>query len=162
MPKLKPNGHSRATSPLAGGGSRATSPVGSPTTVRADSPGQNSSNGPTSPSGVANGKTNNKRKAEDGAAPSKPKKRRAQATVTGELNEEVVIDWLRKAGNVSTRECIAYFTPYLTDESKKQGFTKLVKEVAALKNGRLVLKAVYRLPGDASPQSPSAVSPSAE
>lgn len=165
MPKLKTNGQSRATSPLAGGGSRATSPVasvGSPPAARAESPpSQSSVNGPTSPQGGANGKPNNKRKAEDGTAPSKPKKRRAQATVTGELDENMVIEWLRKAGNVSTRECIAYFTPYLSEESKKQAFTKLVKEVAALKGGRLVLKAAYRLPGDA-PSPSAAASPSAE
>ncbi|KAI0347540.1 Rap30/74 interaction domain-containing protein [Trametopsis cervina] len=163
MPKLKANGSSRASSPLATG-SRATSPVagaGSPPPAgRAESPpaATSSASGVTSP--PANGKPNNKRKAEDGAAPGKPKKRKAQATVTGELEDAMVIEWLRNTPNASTRDCIHHFTPYLTSEEKKQAFTKLVKEVAQLKNNVLVLRNAYRNPGGAP--SPAAGSPMAE
>jgi len=68
-----------------------------------------------------------------------PKKRR-KATVEGELERGMVIDWLRNSPSVSTRDCIQHFTPYLTDEAKKLEFTSLIKEVAQLKGGVLVLR----------------------
>ncbi|ESK96006.1 transcription initiation factor iif subunit alpha [Moniliophthora roreri MCA 2997] len=145
-PKLKTN-MSRASSPLAGGsGSRAGSPVTGPGS-RASSP-------------VANGQK--KRKAEDsvpsptspsGTSPNvagqqpKPKKRKNQngavATPTGPLEDWMLIDWLKNTPNASTRECIQYFTPYLTDEKEKSRFTGLVKEFATLKNGVLTLRSSY-------------------
>jgi transcription initiation factor TFIIF subunit alpha len=62
----------------------------------------------------------------------------------GELEDQMVIEWLRNAPNASTRDCIQHFTPYLTDEAKKSKFTALVKEVAQLKGGVLVLRNAYR------------------
>ncbi|EKM59055.1 uncharacterized protein PHACADRAFT_249234 [Phanerochaete carnosa HHB-10118-sp] len=146
-PKLKTNGTSRATSPLAGG-SQPTSPIGSPITGRADSP-------PTQ------GKPGHKRKAEEGAGgvPSKLKKRKATAgpTADGELEDWMLVEWLKKAPNATTRDCIHHFTPWLTTEDKKQNFTKLVKEVAQLKGGVLVLRPAYR--GSNAPNSPAPASP---
>lgn len=56
----------------------------------------------------------------------------------------MVIDWLKNTPNASTRDCIHHFTPYLTDEAKKAKFTALVKEVAQLKGGVLILRSAYR------------------
>lgn len=146
MPKLKANGSSRAGSPLAGG-SRATSPVGSPPATRADSPTQSPTLISSAPT-AGSGKLSNKRKAEENAAgagaPSKPKKRKAQVAVNGELEDWMVVEWLRQTPSATTRDCIHHFTPYLKTEEKKQAFTKLVKEVAQLKNGVLVLRNSYR------------------
>lgn len=138
MPKLKTNGPNRAGSPLAGT-SRPTSPVGSPPAVASPILGS------ASPPSAAAGKPSNKRKAEEGGAgnSSKPKKRKAHP-VDGELEDRMVIEWLRLAPNATTRDCIHHFTPYLTTEEKKTNFTKLVKEVAMLKNGVLVLRNAYR------------------
>ncbi|KAJ7904517.1 transcription initiation factor [Mycena olivaceomarginata] len=141
VPK-KTNGASRANSPL---GSRATSPV---TNSRATSP---VAGGATGPNGVQK-----KRKATDDAgspsptspngqnAPPKAKKRKANGVIPmGELEDRMVIEWLKNTPNATTRACIQYFQPYLTDEAKKSKFTALIKEVAALKDGFVVLKESY-------------------
>jgi transcription initiation factor TFIIF subunit alpha len=91
----------------------------------------------------------------------KPKKRKSQGGLgvtmppTEELDDKMVIDWLRSKINPTTRDCIQHFTPYLTDEVKKGKFTALVKEVAILKGGVLVLKNAYR--GDSAAGSPAPV-----
>jgi transcription initiation factor TFIIF subunit alpha len=90
----------------------------------------------------------------------KPKKRKSQGGLgvtapTEELDDKMVIDWLRSKPNPTTRDCIQHFTPYLTDELKKGKFTALVKEVAILKRGVLVLKNAYR--GDSAAASPAAI-----
>ena len=98
---------------------------------------------------------------EDGAggAPSKPKKRKGGAgpAPDGELEDWMLVEWLKKSKNSSTRDCIHHFTPWLTTEDKKQNFTKLVKEVAQLKGGVLVLRSAYR--GLSAPTSPAPTSP---
>jgi transcription initiation factor TFIIF subunit alpha len=78
--------------------------------------------------------------------PPKAKKRKGSQAggVVGELEDKMVIDWLRNTPNATTRDCIQHFTPYLTDEVKKSKFTALVKEVAQLKGGVLVLRNAYR------------------
>jgi transcription initiation factor TFIIF subunit alpha len=140
-PKQKTNGASRANSPL---GSRATSPVAN---SRATSPIAN---------GTVNG-TQKKRKATDEYAagspsptspngqnaPPKAKKRKANAIVpAGELEDVMVIEWL-KTNTATTRECIQYFKPYLTSDATKSKFTALIKEVAQLQNGVVVLREAY-------------------
>ncbi|KAI4518835.1 hypothetical protein K525DRAFT_207544 [Schizophyllum commune Loenen D] len=156
-------GHSivakRATSPKfkqtvpSGSGSRAGSPLagaargGSPSGGRAGSP-------------VANGQaSSNKRKApEDGQSPTPgapPRTKKRKHAPLAPLEDRHVIDWLREHDKVTTRECIQHFTPYLKDEGVKAHFTRLVKEVAQLKAGQLVLKAQYREPGSAPPATPS-------
>ena len=87
-----------------------------------------------------------KRKAEDGTTtPSdgtaRPQKKRK---APGELEDRMVIEWLRTHDRATTRECIQHFGRYLTDEAKKSKFTALVKEVAQLSNGILVLRPAYR------------------
>lgn len=79
---------------------------------------------------------------------AKPKKRKAAKPVVplGELQNEMVIHWLRETEKPTTRDCIAHFTPYLTSEEKKAKFTALIKEVAQLKNGALVLRSQYGNP----------------
>ncbi|KDQ64506.1 hypothetical protein JAAARDRAFT_118109 [Jaapia argillacea MUCL 33604] len=168
-PKPKTGGKSptvsRAGSPLApsppaggGGGSRATSPVGS----LAGSPPVQS---PTIP-GVS--KPSAKRKATDELGPAsptspsapssvpKPKKRKpippaVPSATGGILDDRMVIEWLRNTPHATTRDCIQHFTPYLTDETKKAKFTGLVKEVAQLRSGVLVLRNQYRSDGGVSP-----------
>ncbi|KAK7470644.1 transcription factor IIF subunit tfg1 [Stygiomarasmius scandens] len=137
-PKLKSNNASRASSPLAGA-SRATSPVAvSPVAQNGLQKKRKAEETPTSPT------------SPNGNGPPKPKKRKSQpagaavATPTGPLEDRLLIEWLKNTPNASTRECIQYFTPYLTDEEKKSKFTALVKEVATLKNGVLVLRNAYR------------------
>lgn len=56
----------------------------------------------------------------------------------------MVIEWLKNTPNATTRDCIQYFQPYLTDEAKKSKFTALIKEVAQLKGGVVVLRSAYR------------------
>jgi transcription initiation factor TFIIF subunit alpha len=104
-------------------------------------------------------KGNNKRKATDeGSAnvPPKPKKRKSQGlnamVPVGELQDSMLIDWLKNTPNATTRDCISHFTPYLTDEAKKSKFTALVKEVAQLRGGNLKLRDAYRGDGMASQQ----------
>jgi transcription initiation factor TFIIF subunit alpha len=144
VPKLKTNGTSRASSPLA-------SPVGSPPTRAESPPGQSPTISPSSPPAGGIAKPSNKRKAEDGSTngggAAKPKKRKGHAggaSVEGELQDWMLVEWLKQTPNATTRDCIHHFTPYLTDEDKKQNFTKLVKEVAQLKGGVLVLRNAYR------------------
>ncbi|KAJ3563280.1 hypothetical protein NP233_g9042 [Leucocoprinus birnbaumii] len=169
-PQSDVNG-SRATSPLAspslGGHSvvakRATSPKApkpiSQTVSKNNSPANSRATSPvagsraTSP--VANGQrpagNGNKRKAEDTASATspgangqpKPKKRREVAPVTPEEMQTMLIEWLKTSPRekATTRECIQHFTPYLTDQAKKAEFSKLVREVAMLKDGFLMLRA---------------------
>ncbi|KAJ7283649.1 transcription initiation factor [Mycena rebaudengoi] len=142
-PKQKANGASRGNSPLA---SRATSPIAS---SRATSPVASGTNGsqkkrkatdefaagspsPTSPNGHGQG------------APPKAKKRKGHngaAAPVGELEDKMVIEWLRNTPNATTRDCIQHFQPYLTDEAKKSKFTALIKEVAQLKGASLYCEA---------------------
>jgi transcription initiation factor TFIIF subunit alpha len=56
------------------------------------------------------------------------------------LTESLLIQWLSNTPNATTRDCIHYFQACLTDDGKKARFTKMVKDVAALKGGVLYLK----------------------
>ncbi|KAG1907185.1 uncharacterized protein F5891DRAFT_1100194 [Suillus fuscotomentosus] len=150
-PKVKTTStnNSRVTSGQ-GTGSRATSPV---TGSRATSPSP-LAKGPGSP--TPNGQpASNKRKATDdlsGNAPSagavvngapKPKKRKPLPTgppPEGELEEKMLVKWLQNTPNATTRDCIQHFTPYLTTDAKKAKFTAMVKEVAQLRGGILILR----------------------
>ena len=69
----------------------------------------------------------------------------------------MLVEWLKQTPNATTRDCIHHFTPWLTTEDKKQNFTRLVKEVAQLKGGILVLRPAYR--GSGAPNSPAPGSP---
>lgn len=154
---------SRPTSPNLGGHSvvakRATSPKAhkllnqskpnSPMNSRATSPITGSR--ATSPTANIQNFAGNKRKADDTANANSPsahsqpkaKRRREVAPVTPEEMKALLIEWLKitPKGKATTRECIQHFTPYLTDQEKKTEFTKLVREIAVLKEGHLVLRA---------------------
>ncbi|KAF8639943.1 hypothetical protein AX17_001193 [Amanita inopinata Kibby_2008] len=137
---------SRATSPVTN--SRATSPIAQGLGSRAGSPISGQANN--------NQKVSQKRKAEDvpngapspganaGGVPPKPKKRKAQSvvpmTVSAAELKGLLVDWLKNTPNATTRDCIHHFTPYLTNQDKKTEFSTLVREVAQLKNGVLVLR----------------------
>jgi transcription initiation factor TFIIF subunit alpha len=126
-----------------------------------------------SPTAISPQKPGHKRKADELAntptsptttntiAQPKPKKRKAQApgapliAVSAEELRSLLIEWLGNTGNASTRDCIHHFTPYLTDGEKKTEFSALVREVAQLKNGVLVLRKKYQEGGSTAP-SPAA------
>ena len=164
-PKTKSANVSRGNSPLSGvpGGSRATSPVSG---SRATSPSANGSQGLVGSPTSAIPKPGNKRKADEvsgagatggavnGSGAPKPKKRKPLPTgpaPEGELGEKMLIEWLQNTPNATTRDCIQHFTPYLTSEAKKARFTAMVKEVAQLKSGILILKSALRGESAASP-----------
>ncbi|KAI0254394.1 hypothetical protein BJV78DRAFT_1187535 [Lactifluus subvellereus] len=169
-PRVLPNGL-RAGSPLVL--VATSSPNGTDAL-----PGRGGSPGPSSltqraPSGAA--KLGSKRKADEpddvASAPSpvasgaggqpKPKKRRATAAMLGpdgqpiELEDSMVIEWLRNTPNAKTRDCISHFTPYLRTDEQKAKFTALIKEVAQLKNGILVLRSAYRGGSGVGSKAPS-------
>ncbi|KAH9038849.1 Rap30/74 interaction domain-containing protein [Lactarius hengduanensis] len=170
-PRVMPNGV-RASSPLA------LVIAGSPNGTDAVA-GHGGSPGPSQPTRasptVPSAKLNHKRKADEAdeavSAPSpttslasgqpKPKKRRATAAMLGpdgqpiELEDNMVVEWLRNTPNAKTRDCISHFTPYLRTDEQKAKFTSLIKEVAQLKNGILVLRSAYRVGGGSKASSPS-------
>ncbi len=160
LSKLKNTGGSRASSTLANP-TRATSP---------QAPGPNShATSPVALTMLGIPKTSTKRKADEAivspATPSgtagsnetqapKAKKRKAvPSTATAaltsgvELREDMLVDWIRKTPNATTRDCIQYFRACLTDESQKKRFTAMVKDVAFQKQGILVLRDNDREPG---------------
>lgn len=150
-------------------GLRASSPLVQVAGGTDTLPGRGTSPGPSAilrvpSSGAPSAKPSNKRKADEAedvaSAPSpgtsaagsqpKPKKRRATAAMLGpdgqpiELEDNMVVEWLRNTPNAKTRDCISHFTPYLRTDEQKAKFTALIKEVAQLKNGVLVLRSAYR------------------
>jgi len=165
-PRVMANGL-RAGSPLAQ--VTASSPNGTDTLP--GSPGPSVS--PRAPTGAATPltKPGNKRKADEteevasapspsaAGGPPKPKKRRATAAMLGpdgqpiELEDSMVVEWLRNTPNAKTRDCISHFTPYLRTDEQKARFTALIKEVAQLRNGILVLRSAYRGSGVGSKAS---------
>lgn len=172
-PRVIPNG--RATSPLA------LVTANSPNGTDAVAAGRGGSPGPSltpraSPT-VPSAKLNHKRKADETeevvtvpspttplAGSSQPKKkRRATAAMLGpdgqpiELEDNMVVEWLRNTPNAKTRDCISHFTPYLRTDEQKGKFTALIKEVAQLKNGILVLRSAYRVGGGSKASSPGPV-----
>ena len=52
----------------------------------------------------------------------------------------MVVEWLKSTNEPTTRDCIQYFQPYLTDPEKKRKFTLLIKEIAQLRDGVLSLR----------------------
>lgn len=169
-PTARPPGESRATSPIPsptlGGHSlvakrAAGDKVPKPNISRGNSPTGSRATSPVSQtsSPTASGQTNGqklKRKAEElpngspspgasgAAAAPKPKKRKAQPAVpsimsTAEL-KNLLVEWLKNTPEATTRECIHHFSPYLTDQERKAELIGLVKEVAQLKNGMLILR----------------------
>jgi transcription initiation factor TFIIF subunit alpha len=141
--KGKANGASRGNSPLSGGqnggpSSRATSPsAGS----RAASPGASGSAAPTQ-------KPNKKRKATDepsanaqtpGASLSK--KRKSMAPIDGPpVEAKTVIEWLRNTPGATTKDCIRQFTKCLKDKPKRDQFTAMMRQLAVVKDGVLMLR----------------------
>ncbi|KAI5120668.1 hypothetical protein M0805_006957 [Coniferiporia weirii] len=165
---------SRATSPLASGvGSRAASPNPSPVSPgvgNAASPGSALSKKRKAEDGVATPPASGG--STPGAQPKLKKRKPTNAGASGapstpggpgpaanagaaagagatvepgtELTAALLVQWLKASVGATTRECIHYFQPCLTDDAKKARFTALVKEVASLKTGALVLKPQYR------------------
>ncbi|KAG6378548.1 hypothetical protein JVT61DRAFT_12813 [Boletus reticuloceps] len=155
-PKTKSANVSRGNSPLSGvpgGGSRAISPaaggvkglVGSPTNA-SPNPANKRKADEVSGAGASSSAIN-------GTNAPKPKKRKPLPTAPeGELEERMLIEWLQNTPNATTRACIQHFTPYLRSEAKKAKFTAMVKEVAQVKSGILILKSALR--GESAATSP--------
>lgn len=135
------NGASRGTSPLSNGqhggpSSRATSPtVGS----RAGSP--------VAPGPPAQG-SNKKRKAIDdsnvtaqspGGSSSKKRKSTAPAD-RPPVEANTVIQWLRSTPGATTKDCIKQFTKMLDGKAQREQFTAMMKQLAVVKDGVLMLK----------------------
>lgn len=106
------------------------------------------------PAGGANGQPKPKKRkpaAPGGGGPSAPGSGAGGAgkpsvpliNPNAELTQSLLVRWLRASPGATTRDCIQYFQPCLTDEEKKKRFTALVKEVASLKGGVLALKSEY-------------------
>ena len=140
---------SRATSPVAG--SRATSPVANAGSPGSD--GASTSMKRKATDEISNNAVNGTTNGAQGTPKLKKRKAVPAGGAAGELDEKMVIDWLKNTPSASTRDCIQHFTPYLTDEAKKTKFTALVKEVAQLKGGVLVLRNAYR--GGSAAASPA-------
>lgn len=120
---------SRANSPTP---SRATSPLANPP----QSPVNNKRKADDSPTSPTNGHTN-------GGAP-KAKKKRANKPPVAILSaadlETSLINWLKTTPNGTTRDCIMHFNPYLVSKEKKDEFSNMVRRIAVLKDGVLVLR----------------------
>jgi transcription initiation factor TFIIF subunit alpha len=159
----QPVNGSRATSPVAGqsmGGhsvvaKRATSPkppkLRALTPTRAGSPLASPPNSPTanggraaSPLYTATNGSQKKRKAADDPSNGVGQKAKKRKTITAqELTAQMVIDWVKSNPGSKTQDCIKYFLSFVKGDGVKDRFTQLVKEVASLKDGVLVLKAAY-------------------
>lgn len=146
---------SRAGSPVSPGASRATSPAAPSKKRKAEGEGQGAGSVPGTPTGSQ--PKPKKRKPTGGASTpvpaaaavavkAEPGTEKPVATVAPgtELTAGLLVAWLQVSIGATTRECIHYFQPCLTDMAKKEHFTALVKEVANLKGGVLQLKSQYR------------------
>ena len=147
VPKPRPSAVSRGNSPLGAAsppGSRATSP--SADTLKTSVKRKAEDSPPGTPNGVmhpANGTP-------------KPKKRKPPvvAPVSIAELETMLVEWLRQTPEAKTRDCIQHFTPYLqNDPVKKKEFAELVRKVAALRSGVLVLRTSPAAPSVPSPAS---------
>ncbi|KAI0036823.1 hypothetical protein K488DRAFT_40295 [Vararia minispora EC-137] len=146
VPKPKPTGTSRASSPLAQDARAAgisanrvatSPPPGQPSSSQKRKADDNDSPSTGAPSGAARPPKKSrpdekKRKAVDKDGNPIP------------LKDQMVIEWLRTTENATTRDCITHFTPFLRDKTDKENFTKLIRDVAILKGGVLVLRPQFR------------------
>ncbi|KAF8507609.1 hypothetical protein JB92DRAFT_2959193 [Gautieria morchelliformis] len=137
------SGHSRAVSPLAGG-SRAASPVppanvGTTSGSRPATPAT-STDGPPLPTQSLKRKAFDDPPTPSGAADGgKPRKKAKRP-----LEESMIIAFLREKAEVTTKDCIQKFQPYLKEEETKRAFTAMVKKVAMVKNSLLKLRPEYQ------------------
>jgi transcription initiation factor TFIIF subunit alpha len=138
-PKAKTNGVGHVNSPLSGGpSSRATSPA---TGSRAGSPAATSPATPIQ-------KPTKKRKATDEPGPNaqspganSAKKRKSMAAADAPpVEAKTVIDWLRNTPGATTKDCIKQFTKYLKDKPKRDQFTTMMRQLAVVKDGVLMLR----------------------
>lgn len=147
---------SPSPSPLGGGGGVGGSKAGvmtptggrSPVASRAGSPVAISTGGngislkrkapdegpasPVSPTSAGAGAST------DPSAANKPRKKPKRP-----LDEAMIISFLREKKEVTTKDCIQRFQPYLREEETKKAFTAMVKKVAVAKNNILILKEEY-------------------
>ncbi|KIJ57035.1 hypothetical protein M422DRAFT_23152 [Sphaerobolus stellatus SS14] len=127
-PKAMPGSGSRPGSPLA---SRASSPAPPSTSVAPTPTPQNLKRKATDDAPTSSGTST-------AGADSKPKKKAKRP-----LEESMVIEWLKQNTEVTTRECIQKFQPYLKNEEAKQAFTAMVRKIAVVKNNQMKLRPEY-------------------
>lgn len=123
----------RGTSPLANGqvsptnGSRASSPV-------VDASGQKMSKkrkATEEPSGTA--------QAPGVSVPAKKRKPTALSD-SPPVDAKTVIEWLKNTPGATTKDCIKQFTKFLQDKAKREQFTAMMKQLAVVKDGVLMLR----------------------
>jgi hypothetical protein len=61
-----------------------------------------------------------------------------------EVDEQMVIKWLRSTPDASTSRCIRHFERYLPDENARNKFTALIKNITILDGRKLCLREEYR------------------
>jgi len=121
----------RATSPHKGKVSRGNSPLSNVGSSRATSA--------VSPT-VAQ-MPNKKRKATDETSVgSSSKKRKSVPTEGPPVEASTVIEWLRNTPGATTKDCIKQFTKYLKDKPKRDQFTAMMRQLAVVKDGVLMLR----------------------
>jgi len=56
------------------------------------------------------------------------------------VEAKTVIDWLRNTPGATTKDCIKQFTKYLKDKPKRDQFTAMMRQLAIVKDGVLMLR----------------------
>jgi transcription initiation factor TFIIF subunit alpha len=56
------------------------------------------------------------------------------------VEAKTVIDWLRNTPGATTKDCIKQFTKYLKDKPKRDQFTTMMRQLAVVKDGVLMLR----------------------
>jgi len=141
--KGKTNGASRGNSPLSGaqnGGSssRATSPAAA---SRPASPVASGSATPAQKSGKKRKATDEPSTNAQSPGASSSKKRKSMAPTDGPpVEAKAVVEWLRNTPGATTKDCIRQFTKYLKDKPKRDQFTAMMRQLAVVKDGVLMLR----------------------
>lgn len=135
------NGANR-TSPLANGQNGTSSVTPSSAGSRAGSPAASGTGTPVQKS--------KKRKATDEqpgtnnpppAGASSSKKRKPMTPSDGPpVEAKTVIEWLKNTPGATTKDCIKQFTKFLQDKVKREQFTAMMKQLAVVKDGVLMLR----------------------
>jgi transcription initiation factor TFIIF subunit alpha len=56
------------------------------------------------------------------------------------VEARTVVEWLRNTPGATTKDCIRQFTKYLKEKPKRDEFTAMMKQLAVVKDGVLMLR----------------------